>query len=577
MATTTQNATIAGSDNTIPIADTTGRWTEWALAQLFMGVNTPGAQADGATPRFIGKVNDYVVDYTTDERWIITAIDPTSFAPTLRKISAVIDGSADTTDLLMIPNTGGTYAETYRAFFDDSVFPYKLTVDKRATINSVLTKYAKIWQGSKLLGTDKVVSAMYDASGQYLGENVTLELIAMPNTQNYAVKAVSACYSRTKLTEGDALTVVFYDDEGGVVSTRQVMVVESAFMRATDASAKYVTGITLDSPWISSSNPNELQYPINLPLDGLNLFGIVHYSDGTTLRMPVDGTKFQLRGFKQYVATIVGQPVPLQLQYNFSDNEIAYRAESATPDGQRFTVETYQAITTSEDGAYSLKLFCSPTWNTDVNQWRLRWFLYSLDRDISIDVSPYVTFASNADPFNPAVANYGINQQLQVSLDLSKVNGVYRKVIHTQTVGLVLYRGATDHSGTMFTVYYDPSQNPPYGVGLTAKVTFVNQNLKYVDISQGLSDETAWLNAVLAPAKPLYDTRKEPTYPTPTHFAFLWTDGTQTEFPITQFTSANEVSAVMADGDTVNVKFFQRTPEADIQIAMCPINAQFLT
>lgn len=563
------NVDIVGTDGVKPvISNPDGLWTTWSLQQLYRGTVGEG--------KYVGKLNDYVVDYTTDERWIIAEIDPTTLVPTLKKIRVVIDGSdVDTDDLLMMPSMGGTYAETYRAFIDTSVFPYKLSVDKRATVNSVLTKYAKIYQGSKLLGTEKVVSAFYDPSGQFLGENVPLELVAMPNHQNYAVKCVAACYTRFRLANGDALTVVFFDDEGGVVSTRQVMVVESAFMRSADAAAKYVTGISMESPWLSSSNPNELRYPINLPLSGLNVFGVVHYSDGTRLKMPVDGTKFELRGFKQYVATIVGQPVPLQLQYNFSDDEIAYRAESATPDGKRFIVEQYQAITENEDGAYSLKLFCSPTWNSGVNQWRLKWFLYNLDRDLCVDVTAYITYADNHAPFDPSWGSYGINQQMQVSLDLSKVNGVYRKVSHTQTIGLVLYRNATDHSGTMFTVYYDPSQNPPYGVGNTAKVQFVNQNLKYVDLSQGLTDQAAWLQQVLAPARPLYDTRKEPSYPVPDYFAFLWSDGTQTEFPISQWNQQCEVSQLLSDGDTLNVKFFKRTPENDIEIALCPIVCQF--
>lgn len=556
-------ASVTGSDGVSPaVSNPDGLWTTWALAQLYMGQEGEG--------KYVGKLQDYVVDYDTNQWYKIVAIDPTTLIPTLQAIRTVNDPAPVSDDDLFLLGPG-EQVETLRVFVDKSVLPFKITADKRATVNSVLTKYCKIAVGSKLDGTDRIISKYFDGSGQYVGENIPLEVVAMPNGQNYSVKVPMTGYTTEDLAQGDTVTYEFFDDEGSLVSIRTGKVQLTSFMRQTDAASKYITSIELDSPWLSESNPNELRYPINIPLNGLNLFGIANYSDGSKMKLPVDGTRFKIMGFQEHVATIVGQTTRLVLSYNLADNEEVYAAQQAYPNGPRFMTETYQAITENFDGAYSLKLFCSPTWNTDVNQWRLEWFLYNLDRTIAINVTPYIHYADNHAPFDPNPSAYGLNQQLQVNLDLSDVNGVYRKVNFTQTLSVVLYRDATDHSGTPFTVYYESGQTPPYGQDLHADVQFVNQNLKYVNIGLGMTDQAAWLTKVLAPAKPLYDPDREPSYPVPDMFAFMWNDGSQSEFPISQWNQANQVSQAVPNGGTLNIKFFRRTPDNDLEIALCPM------
>lgn len=567
-------ANITGSDGIVPVENPDGLWTTWALQQLFMGANTPGAQVPGgAVPRWVGKVNDYVVDYDTDERWKITALDVTTLAPTLTSITPVINpGDLDTTDLLFGVGPG-TDADTYRCYIDQSVLPFKLVVDQRLSVNSVLTKYAKIFQGSQLNGTAKVISAFYDASGNFLGDSVPLELVAMPNGQNYAVKTVQPCYTKVPLADNDKVTVVFYGDDGGVVSTRQLLVMNTAFIRSSDASLKYITGISLESPWLSSADPNTIQYPINVPIVGWNMFGVVHYSDGSKLRMPVDGTKFKVMGLRDFEATIVGQEIGFTLQYTFSADEVFYDAQTGSPTGDKFKNEGYKAIVENSDGAYTVKLYCVPHWDTTTSQYFLDWYLYDLDRDLSVLVTPYVAYQSQRG-FDGTQTGFGLNQSIQVAIDLSNVNGQYKKFIFTQTLQIVLLRAATDHSGDPWVIYYSPSQTTPYGTGLKAKVNFVNQNLKYVDVSQGAADQATWLNQVLSDALPLYDPRAEPTYPTPNMFAFVMSDGTELDFPISQWSAQNVISNALPDASTLYLKFFKRTPENDLQIAMCPMTVQ---
>lgn len=552
---------VTGTDGVVPVYDPDGRWQQWALEQIYTG-------QQGAD-RYVPNVNDYVVEPTTGELYIVLSVPQTTLIAVLGPAPQIPVGSFSTTDLLMGVGPG-TQSDTYRVYLDQSVMPYRLSVDARLTVAGTMSSYAKIFQGA-VLGTDgTVISAFYDQSGNLLGENVPLELVAMSaaGDTNISIKTVKPCYTRVALADGEIVTCVMYSADGGVVSKRQLLVENTAFIRSTDASEKYITSISLTSPFLSTSNPNLLQYPINVPKEGLNLMGVVHYSDGTTTELPVDGTKFALYGLDNYVATIVGQNFPLTLIYNLSPDEIVYGATALGSAGAAFISASYKATTLNEDGAYTVKLFCAPQFIDSVNGWRLDWYLYNLDRSTAQLVTPYVRFASNSPAFLPL--GYGVNQQLQVSINLQDVNPSFPDFNFTQTIGLVLKRDGTDQTGDNWSIQYNPGQTPAYGVGVHASTVFVNQNLTQITIDLGQTDQDTWLDDLYYPSMPLTDPAQETVPPIPNMFALSFSTG-DVEFPISQWSGQLAVSGSVPDGGTLIVKFFQRTPENDLQLACCPM------
>src|SRR5690606_38246651 len=114
-----------------------------------------------------------------------------------------------------------------------------------------------------------------------------------------------------ELDDGELVTAVVYDDVGNAVSITRLLVKKTAFVRTVDESKRFVTGIHIESPFLSKSDPRVLEYPINMPIQALSLVGVVTYSDGGVKRMPIDGTKFSLYGLNNYIATILGQRIPL--------------------------------------------------------------------------------------------------------------------------------------------------------------------------------------------------------------------------------------------------------------------------
>lgn len=543
---------ITATDGGVPIYDPDGRWTTWSLDQIYLG--TEGLN------KYVPKVDDYVVDPKTDERYRVVELDETTMIPRLvRIVPASVDAFSDS-DLLMGVGPG-TQSDTYRVYIDTSVMPHTLAVDARLKVHGSMATTAKIFKGSEVANTAHAVSAFYDQMGNLLGQLIPLELVAMPDGQNYTVKSVPVCYTTEQLADGEVVTVVFYSDAGRVVSKRQLLVENTAFIRSSDAGTKYVSDISLESPFLSSSDPTLIQYPVNVPLNGLNLMGRVHYSDGTSRLMPVDGSKFRIYGLDHYVATIVGQKLPLVLSYALSEGEVAY---GATVGAERYFTESYRAQTMQADGSYSVKLFGYPVYIDPINGYRLEWFLLNLDRQAVYRATPYVTINANTRAFDPIA--FGVSQKLSVSVDLSKLSPAYNAYIHTQAVEIVLLAPGTEHV-TNWTIAFSPGQDPVYGKDNFAATTFINQNLTKVNLKMDMLTRESWLDRVFYRAQPLFDDTREIKAPAPNFFKLLIGNNSY-EFPIEQWGSDLLVETAVENASTIYVQFFKRTPENDLQLGV---------
>ncbi|EKD22644.1 MAG: hypothetical protein ACD_84C00025G0001 [uncultured bacterium] len=366
------------------------------------------------------------------------------------------------------------------------------------------------------------------------------------------------------LLDGELVTAVFYSDIGGVVSKRQLLVENTAFIRRTDTNTKYITGISLESPFLSASDPRMIQYPLNVPQDGLSLIGVVHYSDGSVSRLPVDGTKFKIFGLEGFISTIIGQKFNLVLKYSLSPGEIAYGVNSA--DG-KFITETYKATTMRADGAFTVKLYGYPVWIDEVNGYRMEWFMYNLDRNAVYRVTPYVKFNANSHVFDPTL--YGTVQHLSVSMNLRDVNGLFTNYIHVQTMDVALLNPGTARA-TNWTLTTSPGQTVPFGTNNFAAATFVNQNLWRVNLMSGAVNQAEWLQKLYFNTMPLTDVTREVAPPTPNYFAIV-VGSTELEYPTSEWNITHDVNFPITPDSTLFIKFFYRTPDNDIQLSVAGI------
>lgn len=545
---------ISGTDGQVPVYDPNGRWTIWDLGQIYTGGAAQG--------RYVPKVRDHVVDPLTNEQWRVTALNPTTMVPTLVSLVNAVVNVFSQQDVLLGVGPG-TQSDTYRVYIDKSVVPHTLAVDARLRTYGSMARTAKIFRGSEITGDSEVISAFFDGSGDVLTNEITLELVAtsVQGQVEIATRSVPVTYTTKDLPDNEIVTIVFYSDTGNKVSKRQLLVENTRFIRSTDSSVRHIIATSLESPFLSSSDPNALQCPMNVTLGGLSLVGVVHYSDGSVAKFPVDGTKFELLGFPGYVSTIIGQKFDIVLKYNVANGEINYIAGQ----GEALHIsETYTIQTTAAEGRYTPKLYGYPVWQDAVNGYRLKWYLYTLERDVVYDVTNLVTINTNTPAFSPLA--YGVTQSLSVSVNLNAVNGAFSSYIHTQTISFVLAEQGTART-TNWTVAFDPNQTPVFGQNNFAASMFTNVNSSTVSIGLGASTQAAWLERLYGRVKPLVDPAREVAPPAPTHFALVLSTG-DAEFPISQWNQVLTLGTSIANNGTLFVKFFKRTSENDIQLAI---------
>ena len=548
------------SDPTPPInviVDPDRGWRQWYSGEIY---------APGKPGRYVPNVNDAVFDWD-DGLFRVSAVDYTTCISTLTPYVPV-PSSNDLGGDILLGVGPGYQSESWRAFLNTAVIPHTLALDSRLHIYATTANHIKIFRGTQIGPDGEVISAFYDQSGVFLSENIPLELVAMPGS-NIAIKAPKVGYTTQNFDDGEVLTVVVYDAAGGVRSTAKVLVVNSGFIRTTNAAMKYITSIHIESPFISGSDPKMIEYPINMPVANLNLMGVVTYSDGSKLTGPIDGTNFSLHGLENFIATVQGQQVDLVLAYKLSDDEFSY---ILTPTANKIITEHYKATTLQADGAYSVKMFAYPVWQSTLAGYRMEYFLYSLERDLMYKITSLVQLATNSNAFNPTL--YGVKQVVSMAIDLHKVAGSFAHYRHVQPFEITLLGPGNEDSDDNWTIGFSPNQTPAYGEGIKAEVAALGGSSWNVVVSSGAITLNQWLDRVFYRTLPLFDNTTEIKAPEPNFFVLV-NGVTETEFPIAQWNTPLNVNVAPVEGRPVFIKFLRRSVDGDLQLGISGLIVHF--
>jgi hypothetical protein len=554
-----------GTDGGVPTlgsAINNGMFHIWSLYEIYRG--------QAGLNMFIPRVNDYVVDNLGANDWFrVTAVDPTTYIPTLVPLTTAPNAVMSAGDLLQGVGPG-TLADTFRVYLDQSVIPYVFAVDQACFFPGPDVVAVKIFTGSDFSNNNNCVSALYDQSGRLISQAIPTvpQQVTYPNGMVGQAMTVPVCYTNQQLPDGTPVTLIAYSAEGAVVSKRQLLVENTQFIRSADSGVKYVTSIQLSSPFLSQTDPNLIQFPVNVLTSGLNLMGIVNYSDGSSIELPVDGTKFQILGFDSFVSSIVGQQFKVILKYNLSPDEAVYQADDQS--NQNFITEIYTCVTTNNDGAYTLKLYAFPVWINAISGYRLEWYLYDLDRSDFWDVTSKVTFSPTSPAFQPLV--YGSLQNITAELQLNSVDSSFTNYIFTQTVGITLLQRGDQVNP--WQVQFTPGQQPPYGPGTLAAVQEIQANQWTINLGSAYASQDAWLQGMYYNTQPLTDPDQEAAIPVPNYFAIQLPDGTQMECPLSQWNSTLSTGVSLSGVTTLFVTFFLRTSTNDLELSVAGVPVQ---
>lgn len=548
---------VIGIDGYPPVYQPHRRSTSWRIEQLFMG-------AEGRD-KYVGNVLDIVYE-VLDGAIIhheIIFVDESTKIPTLRRLNEPKSDGTLTNEELLLGRGPGTDADTYRIFIDKSVRPYYAAIDARLDIRGSMADVGRLYHGADVYDETKRISLLYDASNNFLGNDIPLQLVE--RDENIAVKVMPPFHTLADLEDGERVTALFLSDTGGKISTRQLTVVNSGFIWHSDKQLRYITHISLRTDYLSATEPGTIDFPIGTTKLSMNMIGVVHYSNGDTLEMPVDGTKFEFQGLENFIATSPGMSFKGYLKYNLSANEIHFGGNVVN--NQRFFMKEFNIRTLVQDGAYTVKLYAYPNWIDAVSGYRLEYFLMNLDRAFCQRVTPHVRLGENTPAFEPL--SMGIKQNLNVQLDLKLALPSFKSHLHAQTFGITLIT-AGGENGTNWRVEFAPGQNPQFGVNNSFEMVFVNANLKRVRLNMGLSDQDEWLERLFNATRPITNVLEEGKPPTPTHFAII-TNAGRTEHQLEEWHDTFDLGQEIYHGHTLFLEFFRRTVTNDLHLSIAGI------
>jgi len=538
----------------------------WNITEIYI-------EEDAGHPgRWVPNVDDMVVDWDVG-LFRVVFVNELTGKSTLQPWDAAEMNGVDDLDIL-IGVAGGSVNESYRVYIDNSVTPSTLALDSRLHVYGSAAAHIKLFKGADISDNGTVISVQINTSGDVVSDNIPLTLVGsklsnnttLPPGTNVAIKAPVVSNTTHDISDGELIVAVVYDDVGMVTGITRLLAINTAFVREANAAVKHVTGISIKSPFLSTTLTDTLQYPLNLPLTSMLIKGVVHYNDGDTREVTIDGNEMSLFGLDSYVPTIVNQKVPLVLSYNLSVGESTFAGNSAAG----IITKSYEARTLSAETAYNLKVYVAPRWIDDVTGYELKYYMYNVDRDTVVDVTEHIELdVTNGWIFNPI--KYGTSQRIAIVLNLQDVDSKYIEHRHVQTFTIHLIGPAHAYESP-WVIDYNNDGEVDYGNNIYALMTESDEDGFWdVKICAETNDVSEWLLRTFSATDPLVNSVIEGVPPTPTHFKVV-IDEDEFYQPIENWAQAMKIDFVPKIDCTVEVFWIHENQTSNLQLAMGSLN-----
>mgnify|MGYP001159587578 FL=1 len=463
----------------------------------------------------------------------------------------------------------GSITEHYRVYVDSSVVPHVMSFDSRLHIYGSNVSHVKVFKGHDIDDkTGVVISARYDQNGVLISDNIEVVDVVPAEDNNPAIKQPRTAHSSIEVTDGEVLTLVAYNQNSSVAAVSRLLAKNTSFIKASAAATEYIVDVYIESPFLSKTLQNTLHYPHNLPLNSMNLVGVVKYNNGRKVRYPINNqSRMRLFGIENYIPSVVGQSVPLVLSYRLDSDETTF---SHSFKNGAISIP-YKAITTDEDLRYNVKLYVVPKWISDSVGYTLEYYLYSMERDIAINVTQYVeTDATQTTSFNPTL--YGALQKLVVVIQLKDVDSTYQSYRHVQRFNITLL-GRPHTTDAPYLIDYNADGDLVYGVGLFAHTCRDGDDPSKwnIDISQGEIDTHKWLQKMYANIDPLVIREEEAEAPIPNHM-LVTIDNDEFLIPIEDYRELIQVDFEPNVNCMLTIQWIRQTPTNDLHLGISSLN-----
>lgn len=529
----------------------------WHWDKVYFGPEPAKYTGDLSAKRYVVIPGDIIMHPDTGD-WVVTDVD-VNHIPKLRPRNTKRDDNQTVNDMIVTPSkTYNRRADVIHV--DTSRRPYRYYVSSRIWINGSQASHYKVFMGTDISDRGNIISANYGPTGNLIGTNVELELVKFDRDSdvNLAVKTPKSGYLRELPLHDDVVTLVFYTQDGTYFDS-QTLVVSHTNFTPSHIATKYITDITLHTPFLSKTDRTVLEVPRNMLLQSMMLHASIHYSDGTVSpRYPVPSSKFQLLGAEAFAASVDMHSVDTVLSYKLAQGEAAV---NSTATKEKFITKPYLLKVVPSDAAYSVKLFVLPIWDVTTRRWTLRYKLYDMKRRSTRDVTSLVEYGSDYR-FNGAL--YSQKQVIQVAINLSNVSPTYQHYRPVQRFEITLNRPG-DEMGVPS--YYTLSYSSATTIGYNWVANLTTSNGKNnIDLSCGNATMDAWWENVYKNLM-ILNAADLPTAPRATHFRFI-KNGTNymPAKPISDIITPFEHTTPIGRRDTLIIELYAQTSDGNLEL-----------
>lgn len=557
---------IVGTDGIAPSFNPSGRWTIWELSEVYNG--------GVGNNMYVPKVKDYVIQASSGTLYIVTDLNLSNFIPTMQQIEIEKMPSVLKYQNILGDPSVADILSPYKLYFNSETDPYTLNVDASLIIFNTLANSVKFFLGSNITTNPSPISLSLDNNGNIISDSIPLVGVSYNNTSDVYNKVIPTAFTNQILETGDYVTILVYDAVGNVIQQAVLTVVVSNGYVGPSDPTLLVTGLSLQSPFISATNPNVIELPSNIGISDVQFKGVVNYNNGTTAVHNVNrGGPFSVYGLDQVLKANMLESVNIVLQYTLQPEEKAIVGQSYNG---KTVSEQYTLELTSPNFDYQLQLYPIPLWNG--NQFNVHWFLLSMSRNLFIEVTPYVTY-SNGTGFNGSL--FATNQSLQVALNLNNVapqlNG-----LNASQYCQILFNNIALGPSTIYQLFSDTAvSTAPYGNNARAKS--LNSSNTILDITCQNTQTSAWLNQLYYANLPVTNTQLESAPPVPTHFDIFYntgpivnnqllTNGNSVRFQLGDWNQAINLGNVSIPlNSTIMIRFLQITADQVSVLSVSPL------
>lgn len=545
------------TDNTpddVPVWNPKGLWKCWHITEIYKGRPNIGTGNKG---RYVPKVDDQVFDPETGY-YLVAEVDQSTLRSRLIPYTLpTTDGSNEADRLLGV---GPRYPQQgYFVYVDSTVTPPRMSFDSMLHYYSKSAQHVRIFAGEDITSNPEVLSAWYDQSGNYKEDKIPLVKINdLGGNADFLVPLEA--WSKRPVKQGETVMAVCYSAEGIPTSKVVLQAIDSGIIRQNNTAQREINSIELISSYLSPTDKTRLLIPAQSLMDSIDLACRVTYSDGTLSPLkPIDGAKIKISGFREFVSTEVGRENPMTLFYQLDSTE-SYQGSTTSANGVvavRYTIETVAVR-----NAFAVKLFMYPYWVDANNGYRLRYWMHSLDRLSIYDVTNLVEIAPGSATWDPKA--YGIKQNMQFAIDLSRVDPSYNAYRHTQKNVISLIKDGVTDDGTPWFVNFEVGDED-FGGGLECRLKFISSQNWSVDIAAQSKTQAEWLDRTYFRTHPLFDSSNETAPPTPTHFVIV-VDGMRVRRPISDWNQPFTIPTGGHVGELAAVHWIKEVDDVDLQL-----------